>query len=202
MIDKKPNTIHILGNGPSLSLFNRDAWPEDDLFVGCNYSDVNLRPDFTVIVDAKPILKLFEGKSLNIPAVISSRCLDYVDYDKSKSKSSWKKLPKDAISILDSIDIIHESGQPFPMNSGQHAVMYCLNKYSDTIKTVYLWGIDSLWTDDISSFSDYHFKGSINNIQKREKPRVAKTWRSYWDKIFDENKNVKFIIKGKDENII
>lgn len=190
MIDKKPQTIHILGNGPSLSLFNRSDWSEDDLFVGCNFSNTDLRPDYTVIMDVKPIMKLIEGYTLMIPAVISDRCLKYIE----KERGGWHKLRKDAIVVIDTIEMIHEKGRKYPMNSGHHATQYAIEKNLSTVETVHLWGFDSFWINDISSRSDNYFR---DGMKPRNNEPVATCWKLYWDDLFAKYSNINFIIKGK-----
>jgi hypothetical protein len=190
MIDKKPQTIHILGNGPSLSLFNRGDWSEDDLFVGCNFSNADLRPDYTVIMDAKPMMKLFEGYKLTIPAVISDRCTTYIE----KDKGGWRKLPDNAITVIDMIEMTHDKGRKYPMNSGHHATQYAIEQNLSTVETVNLWGFDSFWTNDISSYSDNYFRGGM---KPRNSEPVASCWKLYWDDLFVKYSNINFIIKGK-----
>ena len=180
------DTIHILGNGPSISKFDRNEWFDNHEFIGCNFSNTELRPDYTVIMDVKPIIKLYSGYKLTIPAVVSDRCDKHI-------KENKRKLPHDAIYIIDTIKMVHEKGRKYPMNSGHHATLYGINKHSATIKTVYLWGFDSFWTDDICSNSDIHFR---NGMTPRVRKPVATEWRQYWDEIFDEYKHIEFIING------
>ena len=193
---KTPTLIHILGNGPSLSLFNRNDWSEDDLFVGCNFSNPKLQPDYTVIMDAKPMIKLFEGYKLSIPAVISDRCKRLVE----KEKGGWRKLPTDAINVIDTMPMIHPNGYKYPMNSGHHATLYAIKQNINTVKEVHLWGFDSFWTDDISSNSDIHFRGG--KITTRPRKPVVNKWRMHWDKIFaDHDQHINFIIETTNKNL-
>ena len=183
------DTIHILGNGYSLDLFNRGDWSDDHWFVGCNFSNPLLRPDYTVIMDAKPIMKFYAGYKLTIPAVISSRCESYIISD----KGGWHKLADDSFIVVDIIDMIHEKDKKFPMNSGQHATVYSIEKNTETVKTVHLWGFDSFWKNDISSKTDE----TIPRIRIPQKSdTVISTWKSYWDQIFQKYNTVDFQIHG------
>jgi hypothetical protein len=182
------DTIHILGNGPSISLFNRDDWPSEHEFIGCNFSNTELCPDYTVIVDVKPIMKLFEGYKLSIPAVISDRCVKYIE----KDNGGWRKLASDAINVIDTIEMIHKNGWKYPMNSGHHATLYGIKKHGHELKTIYLWGFDSFWTHDISSSSDVHFR---NSTAPRIREPVTTEWRKYWNEIMKEHSSINFIIK-------
>jgi len=189
------NTIHILGNGSSLDLFNRNEWPDDHWFVGCNFSNPELKPDFTVIMDAKPIMKFYEGYKLQIPLVISDRGVKYIEQD----KGGWNKLLSDSFILVDVIDMIHDKGRKFPMNSGQHATVYAIQKNLPLVKTVYLWGINSFWQDDIVSKTDEIIK---RNKQTKTNKNVSACWRMYWNDIFEKYNDVEFIIKGMpNENV-
>lgn len=186
-ITKPPtDTIHILGNGPSIDQFNRDDWPDDHEFVGCNFSDIAHRPDYTVIMDAKPIMKFTSGYKLAIPAVISDRCVNYIE----KDLRGWEKLPPDAFTLVDVIPMIHDKAKyKFPMNSGHHATMYAINRNKDIVSNVFLWGFDSTWSNDISSKTD----AIINKLPgPRIRPTVVDTWRKYWDQIFNEHDHITF----------
>ena len=188
------DTIHILGNGPSISMFNPNDWERDHQeFIGCNFSDPELKPDYTVIMDAKPMMKLLGGHKLSIPAVISDRCTKYLD-----GQEGWRKIPDDSLKVIDTIGVIHEKGKKFPMSSGHHATLYGINKHKETLKTIHLWGMDSIWADDISSSSDKHFR---KGIAPKGKLPVVSVWRTYWNEIFDKHQDINFIIQGKNENI-
>lgn len=181
----KTDTIHILGNGHSLELFNREDWSNDHWFVGCNFSNPKLRPDFTVIMDAKPIMQFYGGYKLTIPAVISNRCEDYIIND----KGGWHKLHDDAFILVDVIDMIHHKERKFPMNSGQHAATYSIEKNLPELKTVHLWGFDSFWINDISSKTDQIIK-RIRIPQKSEP--IVNTWKTYWNDIFEQYTSIDF----------
>lgn len=186
------DTIHILGNGPSLDLFNRDDWPDEHEFVGCNFSDIKYRPDYTVIMDAKPIMQFCGGYKLKIPAVISDRCVNYIE----KDLRGWEKLPADAFVLVDIVPMIHDKAMfKFPMNSGHHATLYAIERNKDTASKVYLWGFDSLWSNDISSKTDEIVHRTPG---PRVRPTVADTWRQYWDRIFDSHSHIIFKLVGEE----
>jgi hypothetical protein len=188
------DTIHVLGNGPSLELFNRNDWSNDHEFVGCNFSDPALNPDYTVMMDAKPIMKFYQGYKLSIPLVISERCESYI----AKDKGGWNKLANDAFVLCDIIPMIHEQPNKYPMNSGHHATLYAINRNKETVKTVHLWGFDSFWTNDISSKTD----GLVNKVPgPRVNSAVSVEWRKYWSEIFNKHNTIEFIIQGNNEKL-
>jgi hypothetical protein len=188
------DTIHVLGNGPSLELFNRNEWSDDHEFVGCNFSNPDLRPDYTVMMDVKPIMQFYQGYKLSIPLVISERCESYI----AKDKKGWERLPADSFVLFDVIPMIHEKPNKYPMNSGHHATLYGINRNKETVKTVHLWGFDSFWSNDISSRTDELVKRTGG---PRVNLSVSAEWRKYWSEIFDKHKNIKFVIEGNNEKL-
>lgn len=186
-------TIHILGNGPSLSLFDRDAWPESDVFVGCNFSNEALRPHYTVIVDMRA-MKQFrvaksKGQTLNIPAVISERANKYI----AEETGGWKKMHQGRINVIEVISLERDPkiSNRLAMNSGQHATIHAIRNYP-TVKEVHIWGTDSLWSDDIVSETDKIVRP--NHKGPRLQPNIASNWLEYWKKIVQDHPNHTFII--------
>ena len=192
-------TIHLLGNGPSLDLFNRDEWSDSHTFVGCNFSDTSLRPDYTVIVDVRAIKKFIEPEPyvLTIPAVVSRRAYDYV-----QKHHGWENVSHSVIEIIDTIDLIRDRriSKNLAMNSGQHGVVYSIRKHSclgSIHQDVHIWGIDSLWSTDIVSKTDPIARP--NHKGSRVRPRITKRWNSYWKKIFIDHPHHTFTIHAPKE---
>ena len=192
-------TIHLLGNGPSLDLFNRDEWSDSHTFVGCNFSDPSLRPDYTVIVDVRAIKKFIEPEPyvLTIPAVVSRRAYDYV-----QKHHGWENVSHSVIEIIDAIDLIRDRriSKNLAMNSGQHGVVYSIRKHSclgSIHQDVHIWGTDSLWSTDIVSKTDPIARP--NHKGSRVRPRITKRWNSYWKKIFIDHPYHTFTIHAPKE---
>lgn len=186
--------IHILGNGPSIRFFDRDACPETDVFVGCNFSDTGLRPDFTVIVDVQAMKKFRggtkKGYRLEIPAVVSQRAYDYID----KDSGGWRTMAPDLIDIKEVIPLERDTSiaRKLAMNSGQHATVYSIRTYTDHASTVHIWGVDSFWSDDLESKTDAIIRPEQRG--RRIKPDVTRQWNDYWRKIFRDHSSTEFII--------
>lgn len=183
--------IHVLGNGPSIRFFDRDAWPETDVFVGCNFSDVALRPNYTVLVDVAAMKQFTRGDNgyeLKIPAILSSRAHRYLERD-----AGWNKVAPGKIDIKDVIPLERDRtiARRLAMNSGQHATLYGIRNERNH-DTVHLWGIDSFWSTDLESKTDAivrpHERG------RRIKPTVTRQWNGYWHKIFSEQQKHRFVI--------
>lgn len=188
------NDVHVLGNGPSISCFDRTSYDdsEHNLFIGCNFSDpVTLKPHYTIIVDIRPIIKLTPGDAkLGIPAVLSKRAFNQIQ----KTYGGWGRYPKDKIVVHDTIDVIQDKSvhKTLPMNSAQHGVCYALQK--ESIRgDIHLWGCDSFWTDNISSTTDKWVRPT--ETRGRVKPDLTAVWNAYWRKIFTERGNaMQFVI--------
>ena len=189
-IQKSPtDTVHILGNGESISLFDRSAWSDNNYFIGCNFSDPSLRPDLTIMLDARPIMRFYEGYKLSIPLVISNRCEDYI----VKDQGGWDSLSQDAFVLAGIIKMHHDKSKDYPMNSGHHATLYAIDFNKDTIKEIHLWGFDTFWSNDLASRTDPLVK---RTVEPRIRPSIANVWRLYWLKIFSEHPHIQFIIHG------
>lgn len=177
--------IHVLGNGPSIDIFKRDIWPDSDVYIGCNFSDEKLRPDYTVMIDVKATKKFSEGLKLSIPVVFSKRNKGFMD-------TQLMKPPEDAYIIKDVMENIHwkEIHKSWGLNSAQHAVMYALSHESDT-NMLHLWGIDSFWSDNLKSNTDAIMRP---NVGDRIREDIADPWRIFWQHIFIKNPNTQFRI--------
>ena len=184
---QKTDTLHILGNGPSIQQFVRSSWPDDHMFVGCNFSNIEHRPDFTVMMDAKPVMKFYQGYKLQIPLVLSDRAVSYIDND----RSGWQELSDDAFELIDIIPMIHKKaeGMKFPMNSGHHATMYAVGYNDPKARDVHLWGMDIFCGDNLVTATDAILE---NNRVDRHKTIVAQEWRTYWKQIFDMYPSIRF----------
>lgn len=123
---------HILGNGPSIDLFESDG----EYTVGCNFQRVPV--DLSVIVDCKPFL-IYKGNRSLIPnnRIITSRYAmpTLVEQD-----------------LVREFDIIHTIEQLEKYQSSGHiAVDWCLDHdYTE----IHLWGFDSIWEDTQETRSD------------------------------------------------
>ena len=190
--------IHILGNGPSIRLFDRDAWPETDVFVGCNFSDESLRPDYTVIIDVRAMKQFRSGdkntrRRLSIPAVISDRANKYIEVD----TGGWHKIPEGYIDVVEVIPLIRDKSiaKRLAMNSGQHAVIHAVRNNPQESE-VHIWGTDSLWSQDIGSTTDTIVRPKHKG--PRIKPHITDVWSRYWLQIFSDYLSHRFIIHSPD----
>lgn len=183
--------IHLLGNGPSIRRFTRDEWPDSEhIFVGCNFSDINLRPHYTMIIDVRAIKQFMRDDPyvLKIDAIVSTRAYNYLD-----DRFGWNKVSKDTINVIDTIELIRDRkiSKNLAMNSGQHGVVYAMKRETNH-KTVHIWGTDSFWMNDLESITDSVVRP--NQKSRRIRPRITAQWNKYWFKIFREYQSHNFII--------
>jgi len=179
---------HVLGNGPSLTqTFKRNDWPETDTFIGCNFSDEALRPNYTIMIDVRP-MRLFgeKGYRIRIPTYISDKAQEYITNDLGQGgfRDEW-------INKAGVIPLIHwtEISKKTAMNSGHHAAMHAI---SNGHKTIHIWGIDSLWQDDLISLTDVYTRPT--STAARIEVERATIWRTYWLEIFRRHPDCQFII--------
>ena len=185
--------IHILGNGPSIKFFDREEWPDSDVFVGCNFSDESLRPDYTVIVDVRAMKQFRVGKKygyrLNIPAVISERANKYIAED----TGGWEKMADGMVNVIEVMPTESDKtiSKRLAMNSGQHGVIHSIRNNPEE-DTIHIWGTDSFWSDDIVSSTDKIVRP--NHKGPRVKPRITTKWMRYWRKILRDHPRYNFIV--------
>ena len=178
--------IHILGNGPSIRLFDRDAWPETDVFAGCNFSDPSFRVDYTSVIDVGAIKQILKGHKPPGSLLLSTRVEQYA----KKEDENWRDKITDIESVMD-LRRDRTISRNLSMNSAQHATVYSIRTHKDHLE-VHLWGIDSFWSTDLESKTDAYMRP--NQKMPRIRPRVARQWNGYWHKIFSENTNHNFVI--------
>ena len=183
--------IHILGNGPSISIFDRDAWPETDVFVGCNFSDPSFRVNYTSVIDVGAMKQILKGHTPAGPVLLSTRAKRYAD----KEDSNWR----DNVSGIEFVMTLKRDrtiSRNLSMNSAQHATVYSIDTHKNQ-KDVHLWGIDSFWSTDLESKTDAYVRP--NQKVPRVKPKITRQWNRYWHKIFSNNVNHSFIIHRTDQ---
>ena len=169
--------IHLVGNGTSSSYFDRTQCNKSDVVVGCNFSDSKISPDFVSIIDLATMKKIADDSTavVHYPAVITDRCSDYKEKNERKISQRLKVLDVVQTRQIRKID------KNIPMNSAQHGLLYAIEKYTEA-NQVFIWGIDSFWTDNISSSTDRIIKKN----KQVENPRISRIWRNYWHHIFQK----------------
>lgn len=177
--------INLIGNGPSIKYFDNSI----GIRIGCNFAQPDLKPDWTMIADIKPVKKFYEGFQLCCPAMLSERAYDFI-------AKKTIKLSEDRLTIKRVVPFIHdkEIHHKWGMNSAQHAVYYGIQEHEPT--EVHLWGCDSLWSSNIESTTDAIVHKNLEFMNEQE---VYYTWRDYWNKIFIDNPTIQFVVHGPEK---
>lgn len=150
---------HVLGNGPSVSLYE----PQDGYIIGCN---VQTHPiDVCVAVDVKPFhlymgnRMIFQGK----PIITSQYAMDGMAH---------KNLEQE-LNIVYKLPFLEKY-----MSAGHIAAKWALDNYYTEI---HLWGFDSIWKDTQESKTD---KLIYRDRQQHDLPIH---WREKWQQFKPHN---------------
>ena len=150
---------HLIGNGPSKSLFTND--PSGDIY-GCNLGEPSLPLVATFIMDKLVIHHIHNNAiKLNYPVIVPE------GYTNSVRGVTSVKL-----ELFDTIPELLKNGE----STGHKGAEYLIRK---NYQEIHFWGFDSMFRDTIES--DTHQKipegPACENNYKR--------WRRSWDPIFD-----------------
>jgi hypothetical protein len=145
---------HILGNGPSIELYQ----PTDGLIIGCNIQEHPV--DVSVVLDKRPFLKycgnrsLFQGK----PIITSEYAMPTLIEQE----------------ITHEFDIWHKVAYLEKYMSAGHVAAHWLIDHDYT--EIHLWGFDSIWADTIETKTDKIIERS------RAQFDLYIHWRERWQK--------------------
>lgn len=177
--------MHLIGNGPSINLFKN----ESGIRVGCNFTNADLKPDWTMIADIKPVKKLYEGINLPCPAIITQRAYNF-------TAEKAVKLPAERMTIKRIVEFVRwdDVDPKWGMNSAQHGVWYGIEEHAP--QEVHIWGCDSLWSTNIESSTDNIVS---KNLELMNKTKIYLVWREYWNSIFYKYPNIEFVVHGPEK---
>ena len=163
--------LDILGNGPSLSLFDNNK-NKKDLTIACNIPIEGLDIDYTCIIDISPLKVLAKSPELlqGIPAILSSRSYEYVLREKIR------------IEVAGELELFKNKqiSKVIPANSAHHSIFWALAQYSE-IDKVNLWGIDSLWQNSTESRTHR----IVNKRSDINRNSIRSIWLKYWSYVFN-----------------
>jgi hypothetical protein len=150
---------HILGNGPSISLYV----PTEGFVIGCNFH--NYPVDLSVIVDCRPFM-IYKGKRNLLP-------------NKKIITSMYAMKTIEEIKVKDEFEYVHiiEYLDQY-RSSGHIATDYALELGYDEI---HLWGFNSIWED--------HNNTKTDEIVPRNRAQhdLWFYWREKWKEYIDKN---------------
>jgi hypothetical protein len=159
---------HILGNGPSIQLYN----PQDGFVIGCNFHEYPV--DLTVLVDCKPFM-IYKGKRELLPnrKIITS-------------KYAWPTIEEQ--KLVDEFEYVHIVEQLEQYKSAGHiATEWALNNGYDEI---HLWGFNSIFEDSQETKTDLIVPRS------RAQFDLFIHWRERWKEFTQYNITVHNTLQG------
>lgn len=185
-----PRVVQIIGNGPQASLYQKE--PRNGLKMTCNLPPFEV-PDVyaTAIVDFKMMNAITKGE-IDVPGewVVGFRPKLWMQkhpkfyMERSHQiKEFYLSLPKYAANYTD-------------FNCGHMCTHFSCNKFKPD--EVNLYGFDSLFDMDLRSCTDFYLESprdAGSNV------RLNGNWRPIWQGIFNEFKDIKFILHHNHENI-
>lgn len=156
--------IDIVGNGPSVQLWRNTG----RYTVACNIPPHYLTYNALSIIDNQPVLWM-------------------------KTNSWHPRVPVFCTPQVKTLAQRHNiSGDWFDTytkqhrhNSGHHAVEHFAGL--SRVKTIHLWGMDSMFSDDLHSVQDHV-------IIRRQRPPLNRWWRPIWQELFERFSQVTFVI--------
>lgn len=160
---------HILGNGPSIDLYE----PQDGFIIGCNFQQ--FKCDINVLLDCRPFM-VYKGNRDLLP----NRKL-------ITSKYAWPTIEEQ--------DLVHEFEFLYVLpylekyvSAGHVATQWALENGYDEI---HLWGFDSIWADTQETKTDVLVQRS------RAQFDLYIHWREKWQPFKEHNIIVHDTKEGK-----
>lgn len=152
--------IDIVGNGASIALYQDRGYK----VIACNIPRQGLRFDSLSIIDHQPIhwMKTNDWRP-GCEIYCTENVVDTARGMELDLRPVYQRLSR--------------------MNSGLYAAEYA----SKTYREINLWGMDSLWSDDLTSEMD-------SKVPRHTRPKLNQWWRPHWVRIFRENPDNSYII--------
>jgi hypothetical protein len=148
---------HILGNGPSINLYE----PQNDYVVGCNFQQFPV--DVSVVLDVRPWHVYLRDRTIlqGKPVITSQYAMNGMKH----------KNLEDELTILYKLPFLEQY-----VSAAHIATDWCLNHdYSE----IHLWGCDSIWADTVETKTDALVER--NRIQEDLYVHWREKWQAYKD---------------------
>lgn len=189
---------HVIGNGDKANLYT----PAKGFKIACNQPPFPIKNCYAAcIVDFKMSAALTEG-SVIIPYdwVLGYRPKIWYDQNRSNFKIKFGHKIKEFYTHLPPYTKLHPDDDVGKMytnfNCGHMAAHYTANRLR--AEEIHLYGFDSLFDMNLRSYTDLVLnsdRGAVNNV------RLADRWRPIWNGIFNEFKNVQWVIHHNHDQI-
>lgn len=174
--------IHLIGNGDQAVLYKKAK----GIKLTCNLPPFPVEGAYaTTIVDFKMCKAITDGE-ITVPGDWVLGFRPKVWYDKnlnnfkmrfgSQIREFYTELPKYVANYTD-------------FNCGHMAAHYACNRLKADI--IHMYGFDSLFGTNLRSCTDFYLSSDRGHANTY---RLANNWRPVWSGIFDEFKNVTFVL--------
>jgi len=175
--------VHVLGNGDSASFYN--AEPRKGLKLTCNLPPFEVNDVYaTTIVDFKMMRAMAKGEII-VPGqwVLGMRPKIFLDGNPQahmrfaqQIKQFYLTLPKYCPNYTD-------------LSCGHFAVHYAASTFKPD--EIHMYGFDAIFDFNLRSSSDLFMHSDRENMNNN---RLATNWRPVWTGIWNEFKDVKFVL--------
>ena len=156
--------VHLVGNGNSQKLF---SFGIGDYIVACNVPKHKNNYKALSIIDQKVLLYLEQNRTAIKPVDIW--CTPEI-----KRFADKKSLPGKYLDVYE---------KKHRWNSGHLAIEHM----AKTHKTIHMWGMDSMFSKDLTSLMD-------DRILRPRRPDLNREWRPNWTTVFNQAPNTQFIV--------
>ena len=151
-LDAQTHT-NILGNGASINLYT----PNSHRTIACNVPQHGHAYDYLSIIDQQPVVWMSNNAyTPSVPVFCSEKALN--SSIKHSVAGDW----------IPAYDNRHRT-------NSAHWAVWLLCEY--TSKEIHLWGMDSMFSDNLTSQMD-------NLVPRSQRPNLNKEWRPIWREIF------------------
>ena len=179
----------VIGNGDNATMYK----PAKGLKITCNLPPFPVEGAYTTcIVDFKMCKAITEG-SVVVPGdwVMGFRPKHWYDNNMGNFKMRFGHQIKEFY-----LDLPDYARNYTDFNCGHMATHYTANKLK--ANEIHLYGFDSLFDMNLRSCTDFYLNSdreAANNV------RLNSNWRPIWQGIFNEFKDVHFVLHHKHNNI-
>jgi hypothetical protein len=156
--------IHFIGNGESNSLY---SYQPHDFVVACNVPKFKNTYKVLSIIDQKVLLFLENNRT-------SIKPVDIWCTPEIKRFAETKSLPGRYQDVYE---------KKHRWNSGHLAIQHMAKTHSK----INLWGMDSMFTDDLTSQMD-------DRVIRSKRPNLNIQWRPNWTTVFKQAPNTEFVV--------
>jgi len=160
----KLEKTHIIGNGNSAKLFEDDGSMS---IVACNIPQHGHRYTHLSIIDSQPVVWMSNtGWQPSVPVLCNKRA--YNTAERYNIGGDWQQVYDDL----------------YRSNSGHWAAWHIIKQ---PVKEIHLWGMDSMFSDDLTSQMD-------TIVKRPQRPKLNQHWHPHWQDVFAKGQHIKWYL--------